>query len=76
LVVASCELFRGMEMTKSRSLAWDEESQQWSCSECAWVFQPSGLFQDRALNKHFDVVRRVDEFAAHVCADFKEDRKI
>jgi hypothetical protein len=59
-------------MTMSRKLAWDEKSQQWTCSECAWAFEPSVLFSDRALNKYFDVVRRDDEFTAHLCADHKE----
>jgi hypothetical protein len=75
LVVASGELLRRTNMTISRKLAWDDESQQWTCSECAWVFEPSALFGDRALNKYFDVVRRDEEFTSHLCADHKADGK-
>lgn len=60
-------------MTKGREIVWSEQTQQWACSECAWVFEPHGLFGDQRLNKYFDVVRRDDEFAAHLCIDCKSD---
>jgi hypothetical protein len=56
-------------MTIVRKLVWNEETQQWTCSKCAWVFEPSDLFADKSLNKYFDVVRRDEEFEAHICAD-------
>lgn len=60
-------------MPVTRKLAWEEESQKWTCSECAWVFEPHALFGDQSLNKYFDVVRRDEEFAAHLCADYKKE---
>lgn len=60
-------------MTTGRKLVWKQEAQQWACSECAWVFEPSDLFADKSLNKYFDVVRRDEEFVAHLCANYQED---
>jgi len=63
-------------MTTGRKLAWKDEAQQWTCSDCAWTFEPPGLFADKALNEYFDVVRRDEEFAAHLCADYPGDGKV
>jgi hypothetical protein len=62
-------------MTTGRKLVWNDEAQQWTCSECAWVFEPADLFADKSLNKYFDVVRRDEEFTAHLCADHQEDEQ-
>jgi hypothetical protein len=64
-----------MRMTKCRELVWKEDRQQWACSDCAWVFEPYALFGDQSLNKYFDVVRRDDEFAEHLCGNFQADGK-
>jgi hypothetical protein len=63
-------------MTMGRNLVWNDEAQQWHCSECAWVFEPSDLFADKALNKYFDVVRRDEEFVAHLCANHHEGGQV
>jgi hypothetical protein len=60
-------------MTMGRKLVWNHEAQHWTCSQCAWVFEPSDLFADKSLNKYFDVVRRDEEFVAHLCANYQED---
>ena len=57
-------------MTICRELVWRDDKQQWACSDCAWVFEPSALFAEQSLNKYFEVVRRDDEFAGHVCVNF------
>jgi hypothetical protein len=64
-----------MNMSIDRKLVWIDGTQQWICSDCAWVFEPSDLFADKALNKYFDVVRREEEFAAHLCANYQENEK-
>jgi hypothetical protein len=56
-----------------RKLVWIEEEQfwGWSCSECAWVFNPSGTPTGRSLDemKQNYEQQRDKEFAAHVCAE-------
>jgi hypothetical protein len=41
------------------------------CSECAWVFKPSGPLTGDSLSEMMDIYkrRRDKEFAAHVCAE-------
>ena len=56
-------------MAISRKLGWNDDAQKWTCSECAWVFEPPSLFADRRLNKYFDLVRRDEEFVAHTCSN-------
>ena len=72
---SSLECLGEIDMTKGRALAWNDKDQQWTCSDCAWVFQPSDLFADKALNKYFDFVLRDEEFAAHLCANHRNDGK-
>jgi hypothetical protein len=62
-------------MSTGRNLAWNDETQEWTCSECAWAFEPRDLFAEKALNKYYDVVRRDEEFAAHLCNNHKERAK-
>jgi hypothetical protein len=56
-----------------RTLIWIEAPhfQGWGCSECAWVFNPSGppvgnSFQEMKENY---LLRRDEESATHVCAE-------
>jgi hypothetical protein len=57
----------------SRKLVWIEQQRfrGWGCSECAWVFNPSGP----PIGKSFDEMmrnfelQRDREFTLHVCAD-------
>jgi len=62
-------------MATGRKLFWVEETWQWTCTECHWSFEPSDLFADETLNKYFDVVRRDEEFEAHLCGNYPENRK-
>ena len=56
-----------------RKLVWIEQQRfrGWGCSECAWVFNPSGP----PIGKSFDEMmrnfelQRDREFTLHVCAD-------
>jgi hypothetical protein len=75
LAESSQALPRQMIMTKGRHLVWKEETREWICSECAWVFEPRDLFAEKSLNKYYDVVRREEEFAAHLCANHPEEGK-
>jgi hypothetical protein len=56
-----------------RSLIWIEGShfQGSGCSECAWVFSPSGSPAGDSLAEMMEEYerRRDKEFAAHVCAE-------
>jgi hypothetical protein len=56
-----------------RKLVWIEEQhfQGWGCSECAWVFNPSGAPTGKSLDemKENYEERRDKNFAAHVCKE-------
>jgi len=56
-----------------RKLVWIEEEQfwGWSCSECRWVFHPSGTPIGTSLDemKQNYERQRDKEFAAHICAE-------
>ena len=64
-------LHKGSERS-SRKLVWVEGQsvEGWGCSECAWVFNPSGP----AVGKSLDEMKRnfqmqlSEEFASHACA--------
>jgi hypothetical protein len=64
-------LHKGSE-SSSRRLVWVEGQsvEGWGCSECAWVFNPSGP----AIGKTLDEMKRnfqmqlSEEFASHACA--------
>jgi rubredoxin len=56
----------------SRKLVWVESQkfQGWGCSECAWVFNPSGPVVGRSIDEmktHYEQ-QRDKEFTSHVCA--------
>jgi rubredoxin len=55
-----------------RKMIWVEStrSEVWACSECAWVFNPSGPPRGTSLDEmkqNFER-QRDKEFASHVCA--------
>jgi hypothetical protein len=56
----------------SRKLVWIENQnfQGFGCSECSWVFKPSGAYVGGSLDemKQKYEAQRDKEFAAHVCA--------
>jgi hypothetical protein len=60
-------------------LVWIEEQGfgGWGCSECAWVFNPSGLPAGKSLNEMMQNYQqqRDKDFAAHVCAEHPKPRK-
>ena len=57
-----------------RKLVWVEEQHFWGfgCSECAWVFNPSGSPAGNSLDemKQNYEQQREKDFAAHVCAKY------
>jgi hypothetical protein len=57
----------------SRKLVWIEEQRfkGWGCSECAWVFNPSGSPIGKSLAEMMQNYERQrdKDFAAHVCAE-------
>ena len=56
-----------------RKLLWiDEEPYgRWGCSECKWVFNPSGRPVGKSLDEMMQNYQqqRDNDFAAHLCAD-------
>jgi hypothetical protein len=55
-----------------RKLVWVERQkfQGWGCSECAWVFNPSGPVVGRSIDEmktHYEQ-QRDKEFTSHACA--------
>jgi len=56
-----------------RKLVWVEEQRSlgWGCSECAWVFNPSGSPIGTSLDEMMQNYehQRDKVFAAHVCAE-------
>jgi hypothetical protein len=59
-------------MVALRKLVWIEEDRfrGWGCSECTWVFNPSGAPTGKSLDqsmRNFEL-RRDKEFTSHVCA--------
>ena len=71
---ATCShLARRPSMATLRALIWIEEPrfQGCGCSECAWVFNPSGPPVGNSLaemRENYEWLRD-KEFAAHVCAE-------
>jgi hypothetical protein len=56
----------------SRKLVWVEQTglRCWGCSECAWVFNPSGALTGKSFDeakRNFEL-QRDKEFTLHVCA--------
>jgi hypothetical protein len=68
---------RPMEATR-RTMIWIEGSrfQGSGCSECAWMFRPSGPPIGDSLSEMKDWFerRREREFANHVCAEHPRSR--
>jgi hypothetical protein len=58
-----------------RKLVWIENQklQGFGCSECDWVFNPSGALAGQSLDemKRKYEAQRDKEFAAHVCAQHR-----
>ena len=56
-----------------RKLVWIEEQrfQGWGCSECAWVFNPSGAPTGKSLDEMKENYERQRDrdFASHHCAE-------
>jgi hypothetical protein len=56
-----------------RKLVWIEEQhfRGWGCSECAWMFNPSGSPTGKSLDemKQSYEQQRDKEFTSHVCAE-------
>jgi hypothetical protein len=56
-----------------RKLVWVEEQgfEGWGCSECTWLFNPSGSPVGESLDemKQNYEERRDKDFATHVCAE-------
>jgi hypothetical protein len=59
--------------SSSRKLAWVQGQSVvgWGCSECAWVFSPSGPPTGKSLDeiKRNFQVQLSKEFASHACAE-------
>jgi len=62
-----------------RKLIWIEEPRfhGCGCSECAWVFKPSGPPAGNSLDEMKEIFerRRDKEFAIHVCAEHPKAKK-
>jgi hypothetical protein len=67
-----------MEPTR-RKMVWAERQnfQGWACSECAWVFNPSGPLVGKSIDemKMYYAEQRDKEFASHICADHPRTTK-
>jgi hypothetical protein len=62
-----------------RKLVWIESQnfQGWACSECAWLFRPSGPLIGESIEEmktHYES-QRDKEFTSHVCAEFPRATK-
>jgi hypothetical protein len=62
----------------ARKLVWIESQnfEGFGCSQCQWVFNPSGPFIGRALDKMKEAyeAERDKEFTAHVCANSQANK--
>jgi hypothetical protein len=66
-------------MVALRALVWIEEDSflGWGCSECAWVFSPSGALTGKSFDEakqNFEL-QRDKEFTFHDCADHPKNQK-
>jgi hypothetical protein len=62
-----------------RKLVWVEQPglRCWGCSECAWVFNPSGAPSGKSFNesvRNFEL-QRDKEFTLHVCAQSPKSQR-
>jgi rubredoxin len=58
-----------------RKMIWVKTSnvESWACSECAWIFKPTGPphgFTLEEMKQNFER-ERDQEFTSHVCARYK-----
>jgi hypothetical protein len=62
-----------------RNLVWIERQnfQGYGCSECAWVFEPSGTLTGESLHEmKLNYAQQRDKlFANHVCAEHSRAKK-
>ena len=68
-VCEGCMLHKAQE-SSGRRLVWEQSFRNWGCSECAWVFEPSGSPPGNSLDKillNFQV-QLSEEFESHACA--------
>ena len=60
-----------------RRLVWIDEKRfrGFGCSECAWVFNPSGSPTDHSFDEMMRIfkLQRDREFSSHLCADHPRD---
>jgi hypothetical protein len=70
---------RRPKVAARRTLIWIEGSrfQGSGCSECAWVFSPSGPPAGDSLAEMMEKYERLrdKEFAAHVCTEHPRSKK-
>jgi hypothetical protein len=63
----------------SRKLAWirKQNVEGWGCSECAWVFQPTGPPIGKSLSemKQNFRIQLSQEFASHLCDKPARDKE-
>jgi hypothetical protein len=68
------------QVAPSREVIWIEEPRflGWGCSECAWLFKPSGAPVGDSLEemKENFLCLRDEEFAAHMCAEHPRAKKV
>jgi len=73
-------LARRPKVTLLRKLIWIEEPrfQGSGCSECEWVFKPSGPPAGNSLDEMKEHYKRLrdKEFAIHVCAEHPKTKKV
>jgi hypothetical protein len=80
LQTATCSMpARPHMMAPSRELIWIEEPHflGWGCSECAWLFKPSGSPVGDSLREMKENYLRLrdEESAAHICAEHPRAKK-
>jgi hypothetical protein len=77
--VAYSPLARPPKVTMLRKPIWIENPrfQGCACSECAWVFNPSGPPPGNSLDEMKEIYQRQcdTEFAIHVCAEHPRTKK-
>ena len=70
---ATYPLYARLTMAPARELIWIQEPHflGWGCSECAWVFKPSGPPVGNSFREMKENYLRLrdEESAAHVCAE-------
>src|SRR5712671_597108 len=75
-VCEGCMLHKAQE-SSGRRLVWEQSFRNWGCSECAWVFEPSGSPPGNSLDEillNFQV-QLSEEFESHACAKHPRIKK-